>query len=60
MTTLRIKNSINMIIECIHEAFRKTTILIEYDGVKKELLACGDCLEVIKGSRICKILEIKK
>lgn len=60
MTAESIKDAINTFIECIHESFRKTTVLVEYDGVKKKLLACSDCLQVVKGLRICKILEIRK
>lgn len=46
-------------IECIHEAKGKTSILVEYDGKKKDLVACDECIEVIEASNLCKILEVK-
>lgn len=46
-------------IECIHESKGKTSISVEYDGVKKDLLACDACMEVIGASNLCKILEVK-
>jgi len=46
-------------IECIHESKGKTSILVEYDGVKKNLVACDECMEVIGVSNLCKILEVK-
>ncbi len=47
----------NIIIPCKHDS-KKTTIRVDYNGIKKTLDACHDCLEVIKLSSTCKILEV--
>lgn len=46
-----------VIIPCIHIA-DKTQIRVNYDGTEKILNACDSCIEVIKSSTICKILEV--
>ena len=46
-------------IECIHESTGKTSVLVEYDGKKKDLVACDECMGIIKVSNLCKILEVK-
>lgn len=44
------------IIRCIHKG-EKTRIKVAYEDVEKVLSACTDCIEIIEGSNICKILE---
>ena len=45
------------IIPCKHD-LPKSKLRVNYDGEEKILDACNDCVEIIKLSSICKILEI--
>jgi len=44
------------IIPCIHNG-TKTVIQVEYDGIKKTLNSCNNCIEIVKLSSICDIVE---
>lgn len=41
---------------CKHDS-KKSKIRVDYNGDEKVLEACNDCIEIIKLSTICKILE---
>ena len=47
------------IIPCKHDS-KKSKIRVNYDGEEKILEACNECIEIIKLSTVCKILEYLK
>ena len=43
-------------INCIHEG-KKIPLVIKYLGVKNEVNACSECVEIIKKSTTCEVLS---
>jgi len=56
---MQVLKSVNLqsgVIFCIHEG-EKTIMNIKYDGKPKIINACGDCVNVVKSSSICEVIE---
>lgn len=43
-------------IPCIHQG-EKTKMKIKFQGKSKDVNACGDCVNVIKSSSICEVIQ---